>query len=198
MRHRLKKIKLNRDTKHRKALFKNLLINLFEHSKITTTRAKAKAVQGLADGLIHKAKVDSVPVRRFVAQFFGTKELANRLVDEVAPTSMERTSGFTRITEQGVRRGDDALMVTLELVDEPKKAKKVIALEEKLKAKAVKKSTKKSAKTKTADKDEKQLQTADVQPAAKQDHETFASEHRSEQQNKFATPVKRDKIRKKI
>jgi large subunit ribosomal protein L17 len=118
MRHRVASKQLNRDTKHRESLFKNLLRELVEHGTITTTIAKAKAVKPMADKLITTAKEGSVNARRNLHQVFGKRDVVNTLVERVAPVFKDRTSGFTRITRMGVRSGDNATMVQLSWVEQ--------------------------------------------------------------------------------
>ena len=120
MRHRVAKKHLNRKTKHRKALFKNLIRALVETGEIKTTESKAKAIKGLTDKLISQAKQSSLAARRLIARFFGRRDVVNVLVDEVAPAMEGRSSGFTRITRLGRRRGDNAMMVKMELVEKKK------------------------------------------------------------------------------
>lgn len=134
MRHRVKAQHFNRDTKSRKALFKNLLSSLFEHGAVETTEQKAKAIKRLADKIIGKALPGTLTARRVLERFFGSKQVVNRLVDSVAPVMRNRTSGFTRIIRLGSRRGDDATMVKLELVVQPQ-AKPEKKVEEKTEAK---------------------------------------------------------------
>lgn len=119
MRHRIKGKKLSRDTKQRKALMKNLVKDLVEYGEIRTTEAKAKAIKGLVDKLIHKAQEGTVSARRLLAAFFGTRQTVSHLVDNVAPAMSDRVSGFTRIIRLGVRRGDDSMLVKMELVTKP-------------------------------------------------------------------------------
>lgn len=119
MRHRVVSKQLNRDTKHREALLKNLLRELVEHGVIKTTRAKAKVVQPVADKIVTKAKQNSVAARRSLHQLFGKRDVVNTLVDRVAPVMSDRTSGYTRITDIGVRAGDNAHMVELAWVKQP-------------------------------------------------------------------------------
>lgn len=121
MKHRKKGRKLNRNTKQRKALFRNLIGGLITHGEIKTTEAKAKAIKRLTDKLVSKAKKGSLHVRRQIMAFLPDKEVANRLVDVVAPLFSDRNSGFTRIVRIGRRRGDSAKIVKLELVKKPKK-----------------------------------------------------------------------------
>lgn len=119
MRHRVSTKTFGRDTNERKALFKSLLMALFEHGSITTTRAKGKAVKSLADKYLHKALVDSVSTRRQLHKVFGRRDVVNTLVDRLAPAFKGRQSGFTSLQVVGVRRGDNTPMVKLSLVDRP-------------------------------------------------------------------------------
>ncbi|MBP9699962.1 50S ribosomal protein L17 [Candidatus Woesebacteria bacterium] len=119
MRHRSATKHFNRDTEQRKSLFKNLLRALFEHGQIETTEPKAKALKGIADKLVHRAQQGTIPARRLLQRFFGTRAIVNRLVDEVAPAMKDRNSGYTRIVRLGKRRGDDSMMVKMELVVKP-------------------------------------------------------------------------------
>lgn len=121
MRHRVKSKKLNRDTHHRKALFRNLVRSLVEHGSITTTEIKAKEAKRIADKLIGKSKDSSLATRRELHSFFGKRDVVNTLVDQVGPTFTKQPSGFTKITKLGTRRGDNAQMAKLELVEKPEK-----------------------------------------------------------------------------
>ncbi len=125
MRHRVKGVKLGRDTAQRKSLFKNLLTALFVHGEIQTTETKAKAIKGIADKLVSRAQSGTLPARRLISRFFGTRIVANRLVDEVAPAMKDRQSGFTRIVRLGKRMGDDSMMVKMELITKPVKKEEV-------------------------------------------------------------------------
>lgn len=116
MKHRRKGHKLNRSTKHRLALYKNLSLSLFEHGSIKTTQAKAKAVSRVIDKLITTAKKNTTSSRREIAKTFGKRRSVNHLVDVIAP-QLKRTSGFTRIVKLGKRQGDDTMMVRIELLD---------------------------------------------------------------------------------
>lgn len=125
MRHRSSTRHLGRNTAQRKSLFKNLLLSLFAHGSIETTEAKAKAIKGIADRLIHRAQEGTVPARRIIGRFFGTRQAVNVLVDQVAPAMTDRSSGFTRIVRLGKRRGDDSVMVKMELINRPIKVQEV-------------------------------------------------------------------------
>jgi large subunit ribosomal protein L17 len=130
MRHRDKGKKLNRDSGHRKALRMNLATQLFSNGRITTTRAKADYVRGFAERLITLAKrgiakaeesgngAAAVHARRVVASRLNNdRVLVQKLFDEIAPSFKDRPGGYTRIYRLGVRKGDNAEMALLELVD---------------------------------------------------------------------------------
>lgn len=119
MRHRKDGYKLGRLTQHRWALFRNLLTGLFRHERIETTEAKAKAVRGLADHVITLAKRESLHARRQVLGLVPDTEVVGRIFDTIAARFSDRNGGYTRIIRSGVRHGDAAPMVLLELVDRP-------------------------------------------------------------------------------
>jgi large subunit ribosomal protein L17 len=119
MRHRKDGYKLGRLTQHRWALFRNLLTGLFRHERTATTEAKAKAVRGLADHVITLAKRENLHARRQVLGLVPDSEVVRRIFDTIAARFSDRNGGYTRIIRVGVRRGDAAPMVLLELVDRP-------------------------------------------------------------------------------
>lgn len=121
MRHRKAGKKLGRNTNQRKALFRGLIQSLIIHEEIKTTLTKAKAVKGLVDKLMTKAKKGTLHARRQVLAFLPDKKAANKLVDEIAPRFKikKRTSGFTRFVRIGKRRGDDAMIVKMEFTEKP-------------------------------------------------------------------------------
>jgi large subunit ribosomal protein L17 len=119
MRHRKDGYKLGRLTQHRWALFRNLLTGLFRHERIETTEAKAKAVRGLADHVITLAKRENLHARRQVLSLVPDTDVVGRIFDTIAARFSDRNGGYTRIVKAGVRRGDAAPMVLLELVDRP-------------------------------------------------------------------------------
>jgi large subunit ribosomal protein L17 len=125
MRHGKDGFKLGRLTQHRWAMFRNLLVSLFRHERITTTEAKAKAVRGLAEHMITLAKRENLHARRQVLSMVPDAAVVKRLFDTVAARYADRNGGYTRILKTGVRPGDAAPMVLLELVDrvEPPKGK---------------------------------------------------------------------------
>lgn len=118
MRHRVAKRKLNRDTKHRGALLKNLLRQLFLHGAITTTQAKAKELKRQVDSVVIQSKTNSVVSRRLLHKKFGKKDVVNTLVDAVAPTFATRAMGFTTIEPVGTRRGDATPLFKVSLLEQ--------------------------------------------------------------------------------
>ena len=123
MRHRVQAKHFNRDSNSRKALFKSLVSSLIQSGEIQTTEPKAKAIKGLVDKLIHKAQEGTINTRRILARFFGRRDVVNQLVDSVAPAMKDRQSGFTRIIRLGKRRGDNTMLVKMELVAKPEEKK---------------------------------------------------------------------------
>jgi len=123
VRHRKAGFKLGRVTAHRWALFRNLLTALFQHERITTTEAKAKAVRGLADRMVTLAKQESLHARRQVLEMIPDAGVVKKLFDTVAARYAERHGGYTRILKVGPRPGDNAPLVLLELVDRPEAPK---------------------------------------------------------------------------
>jgi large subunit ribosomal protein L17 len=123
MRHGRAGFKLGRLTAHRWALFRNLLVALFRHERITTTEAKAKAVRGLADHMVTLAKRESLHARRQVLSMVPDPPVVKKLFDTIAARFGDRHGGYTRIIKAGPRPGDRAPMVILELVDRPETPK---------------------------------------------------------------------------
>jgi len=165
MRHRKAGRRLNRSGGHRRALYRNLMTELFRHERIKTTEAKARAVRPLAEKLVTKARKargervvelakqrdveklsawfnakranllieladqedeDALEVmaqqvalhaRRQVLATLTDKDIAHKLVDEIAPRFEDRPGGYTRIFKLGMRHGDAAKMALLELVE---------------------------------------------------------------------------------
>lgn len=132
MRHLKSGKKLGRTSSHRKALYSSLATALFEHKKIHTTEAKAKAIRPFAEKLITKAKTalaresqgllpegQSIDIhnRREVAKFIKNKAVLQELFDTIAPTVGDRPGGYTRIVKTGYRLGDSGAKALIELVD---------------------------------------------------------------------------------
>jgi large subunit ribosomal protein L17 len=123
MRHGRAGFKLGRVTAHRWALFRNLLVALFRHERITTTVAKAKAVRGLADHMVTLAKRDNLHARRQVLTMVPDPVVVKKLFDTIVARMGDRNGGYTRILKTGTRPGDRAPMAILELVDRPETPK---------------------------------------------------------------------------
>ncbi len=103
---------------HQKAILSNLATSLFEHRRITTTEAKARALRPVAERLITKAKKGDLHNRRLVLRSIKDKGVVHVLFTEIAPQFAERPGGYTRITKIGPRKGDNAPMAVIELVAE--------------------------------------------------------------------------------
>ena len=108
--------KLGRNSSARKALFKSILTSLVKYESIETTAAKAKEVSGLADQLITLAKRGDLSARRQAPAQLADQEVVQKLFGSIAEQFKDRQGGYTRILKLGVRRGDAAPMVILELV----------------------------------------------------------------------------------
>lgn len=117
MRHRVAKKKLSRDKGHRKALYRNLLTELFRYERIRTTEAKAKAIQPYADKLVTLAKRGDLHARRQVLKWINDKDVVDHLFYAVAPSFENRNGGYTRVIKLGRRQGDAAPVAIIELVE---------------------------------------------------------------------------------
>lgn len=124
MRHKLSTKKLNRNTKQRKALFRSLIGSLIMREEIHTTESKAKAIRKLIEKLINKAKTGSLGVRRQIHAFLPNREVVNKLVDDIAPRFKQTAGGFVRLIRLGVRKGDNSMMVKMELTQKKPAEKK--------------------------------------------------------------------------
>ena len=117
MRHRKSGRKLNRNSAHRKALFKNLAIALIEQDIIKTTLPKAKELRSFIEPLITIGKEDTVANRRHVFSKLRSEEAVAKLFTEISVNAKERKGGYTRIIKAGFRAGDKADLAFIELVD---------------------------------------------------------------------------------
>ena len=120
MRHLKSGRKLNRNSSHRKAMFRNMANSLFEHEIIKTTVPKAKELRRVAEPLLTLAKSDSVAHRRLAFDRLRSKTTVGKLFDELGPRYVERPGGYLRIMKCGYRSGDKAPMAYVELVDRPR------------------------------------------------------------------------------
>lgn len=119
MRHRHSGRKLNRNSSHRKAMFKNMAASLVEHEVIRTTLPKAKELRGVIEPLITLSKKDSVANRRLAYARLDNRDAVTKLFNEIGPRSSTRPGGYVRILKCGFRQGDKAPMAIIELVDRP-------------------------------------------------------------------------------
>ncbi len=119
MRHRKSGRKLNRNSSHRKAMFKNMAASLVEHEVIKTTLPKAKELRRVAEPLITLAKEDSVANRRLAFNRLRDKAAVGKLFTDLGPRFKERPGGYIRIIKCGFRHGDNAPMAYVELLDRP-------------------------------------------------------------------------------
>ena len=102
---------------HQRLILANLAQNLFEHGKITTTEAKARRLRPYAESLITKAKTDTVANRRQVVKVIRDKSILHTLFTEIGPAMATRPGGYTRITKIAPRKGDNAPMAVIEIVE---------------------------------------------------------------------------------
>jgi len=119
MRHRQSGRQLNRNSSHRKAMFRNMASSLVKHGVIKTTVAKAKELRMVVEPLITLAKTDSVANRRLAFARTQDKEVVGILFNDLGARYQERPGGYTRILKCGFRTGDKAPMAYIELVDRP-------------------------------------------------------------------------------
>jgi large subunit ribosomal protein L17 len=119
MRHRKAGRKLNRNSSHRDAMFRNMAASLFQHETIRTTVSKAKELRRVAEPLITLAKDDSVAHRRLAFDRIRDRDTVGKLFNELGPRYKARPGGYMRILKCGFRAGDSAPMAIVELVDRP-------------------------------------------------------------------------------
>ena len=147
MRHNVSGRKLNRTAAHRKMLYRNLVTSLFKHERITTTVPKAKEARIVAEKMITFAKQGDLHSRRMAARKLNEPAILQKLFEEIGPRYADRPGGYTRILRLGNRKGDNAELAILELVDntaKPKsldskkrsKARRILKAEEKAEAAA--------------------------------------------------------------
>ena len=119
MRHRKSGRHLSRTSSHRKAMFQNMAVSLFENELIKTTLPKAKELRRVAEPLITLAKEDTVANRRLAFDRTRSKEAVGKLFNDLGKRYADRPGGYIRILKCGFRAGDAAPMAYVELVDRP-------------------------------------------------------------------------------
>lgn len=117
MRHRQSGRQLNRNSSHRKAMFRNMAASLFRHEAIRTTLPKAKELRRVVEPLITMAKTDTVSKRRLAFSRLRDREVVTKLFNDLAPRYKDRPGGYMRILKCGYRTGDKAPMAYVELMD---------------------------------------------------------------------------------
>lgn len=117
MRHGKKIKKMGRTASHRRATLRNMATALFQHERIETTTAKAKALRPYAERLITLAKRGDLHARRQAARDIQDREILGKLFDDLGPRFSERPGGYTRVLKLGARKGDAAEMALIELVE---------------------------------------------------------------------------------
>lgn len=119
--------RLGGSPQHERLLLANLATSLFEYGKITTTLAKAKRLQPLAERMVTFAKRGDIHARRQVLTVVRDKTVVHTLFAEIGPAFAERAGGYTRITKLGPRKGDNAPMAVIELVEARSIAQQAVA-----------------------------------------------------------------------
>ncbi|PAU76358.1 50S ribosomal protein L17 [Halovibrio salipaludis] len=119
MRHRKSGRKLNRNSSHRKAMYRNMTASLVEHELIKTTLPKAKELRRVAEPLITLAKEDSVANRRQAFARLRNDQAVTKLFEELGPRFESRPGGYLRILKCGLRAGDNAPMAYVEVIGRP-------------------------------------------------------------------------------
>ncbi|MFF4963331.1 50S ribosomal protein L17 [Streptomyces sp. NPDC001222] len=151
---------------HEKIILANLAKALFEHGRITTTEAKARKLRPYAERLVTKAKKGDLHNRRQVLQVITDKGIVHTLFTEIGPRYENRPGGYTRITKIGNRRGDNAPMAVIELVEALTVQQKAVGEAEAATKRAVKEADAKAEET----------QVEDAAPAADEAAEAPAEE----------------------
>jgi large subunit ribosomal protein L17 len=134
---------------HERLMLANLATSLFEHNRITTTEAKAKRLRPLAERLITFAKRGDRHARRRVMTVIRDKDVVHKLFAEIAPQYTERAGGYTRIIKVGPRKGDNAPMALIELVEARTEAQETVAAGER--ARGTKFAPRKAARGRTVE-----------------------------------------------
>ncbi len=122
MRHRLGLRKLNRTSSHRLAMLRNMTVSLLRHEVIKTTLPKAKELRRVAEPILTLGKKPTLANRRLAFDRLRDREMVSKLFDELGPRYASRNGGYSRILKFGFRKGDNAPMALIELLDRPAEA----------------------------------------------------------------------------
>ncbi len=125
MRHRSGLRKLNRTSSHRLAMFRNMTVSLLRHEVIKTTLPKAKELRRVAEPILTLGKKPTLANRRLAFARLRDREIVTKLFDELGPRYATRNGGYSRILKFGFRKGDNAPMALVELMDRPAEAQPV-------------------------------------------------------------------------
>jgi large subunit ribosomal protein L17 len=125
MRHRLGLRKLNRTSSHRLAMLRNMITSLLRHEAIKTTLPKAKELRRVAEPILTLGKNPSLANRRLAFARLRDREMVTKLFDELGPRYATRNGGYSRILKFGFRKGDNAPMALIELLDRPSVAEPI-------------------------------------------------------------------------
>ena len=117
MRHQIAGRKFDRDSAHRRAMYRNLVTDVLRHEKITTTVPKAKEIRGLVEKMITLGKKGTLANRRQALAFITDDKVVAKVFDELATRYQERNGGYTRVIKLAPRLGDGAEMARIELVE---------------------------------------------------------------------------------
>ena len=148
MRHRQKGRKLGRKKSHRELMLRNLVVSLFLNESVRTTLAKAKEARKLAEKLLTWGKRGDLHSRRLALRYVSDATVVKKIFDVLAPRFEGRNGGYTRIIKLGPRRGDNAPMAMLELIEKTEEA------EEKKAARRARKEARREAELKAEQEEE--------------------------------------------
>jgi large subunit ribosomal protein L17 len=119
MRHGLGLRKLNRTSSHRLAMLRNMMVSLLRHEEIKTTLPKAKELRRVVEPMITLGKAPSLANRRLAFDRLRDRAIVGKLFDELGPRYAKRNGGYLRILKSGLRKGDNAPMALVTLMDRP-------------------------------------------------------------------------------
>ncbi|HMH17131.1 MAG TPA: 50S ribosomal protein L17 [Burkholderiales bacterium] len=127
MRHRHGLRKLNRTSSHRLAMFRNMAVSLLKHELIQTTLPKAKELRRVVEPMITLGKKPTLANRRLAFNRLRDRDMVTKLFTEIGPRYAKRNGGYLRILKHGFRKGDNAPMALIELLDRPESEKEAEA-----------------------------------------------------------------------
>jgi len=119
MRHGLGLRKLNRTSSHRLAMLRNMMVSLLRHEEIKTTLPKAKELRRVVEPMITLGKAPSLANRRLAFDRLRDRDIVGKLFEELGPRYAKRNGGYLRILKSGMRKGDNAPMALVTLLDRP-------------------------------------------------------------------------------